>query len=52
MARAALGLQRTGRPVVVVTDAIRSLSDAGAGRFFDEFTAGGGRLLTVAEVVR
>jgi nicotinamidase/pyrazinamidase len=52
VARAALGLQRTGRPVAVVTDAIRSLSDADAGRFFDEFIAGGGRLLTVAEVMR
>jgi len=50
VARAALGLQRTGRPVAVVTDAIRSLDDAGARRFFDEFTAAGGRLVTVAEV--
>ncbi len=47
---AALGLLRLGKPVDLVTDAIQALDADLARRMFDEFTAGGGRLTTVAEV--
>ena len=48
---AALGLLRTGKPVTLVTDAIRALDEAAAERLFSDFTAGGGRLATVSELV-
>lgn len=41
---AALGLVATGKPVTLVTSAIRSLDDAAARQLFDDFTARGGRL--------
>jgi nicotinamidase/pyrazinamidase len=47
---AAMGLVATGRPVFLVRDAVQTLNPADEQRFFDEFTAGGGRLTTVAEV--
>jgi nicotinamidase/pyrazinamidase len=50
VARAALGLQQTGRPVAIVTDAVESLSADAARRLFDEFTSAGGVLTSVSEV--
>lgn len=47
---AALGLLKTGQRVEIVTDAVRSLSDADARRTFDEFTAGGGVLTTMSQI--
>jgi len=47
---AILGLQRPGRPVELVTDAVQSLDHDAARRTLDEFTAAAGRLTTVAEV--
>jgi len=47
---AAVGLLRLGKPVELVTDAIQSLDPEDARRTLDQFTAGGGRLTTVAEV--
>ncbi|MFN0172364.1 MAG: cysteine hydrolase family protein [Bryobacteraceae bacterium] len=47
---AALGLLATGRPVTLVTDAMRSLSDAASDTTLREFVSGGGRLATVSQV--
>lgn len=47
---AALGLLKTGRPVHLVTDAIKELSPDAASAFFTEFTALGGTLLTCAAI--
>ncbi len=47
---AAFGLLKTGRPVELVTDAVRSLDEAAAARVFAEFQAAGGRLTTAALV--
>jgi nicotinamidase/pyrazinamidase len=47
---AAVGLLRLGKPVELVTDAIQTLNPDDARRTLDQFTAGGGRLTTVAEV--
>lgn len=47
---AALGLLDTGRPVTLVTDAIRALRQEDSGRTFREFTGHGGRLATVSEL--
>lgn len=44
------GLQATGQPVEVVTDAIQSLDEAAARQTLEEFAARGGRLAAVAEV--
>jgi len=49
---AVLGLLRTGTAVELVTNAIQCLSEDAARRTLEEFTAGGGRLTTVAEVCR
>src|SRR5712692_1565888 len=46
----AMGLLKTGKPVTLVTDAIRALSAEAADRLFREFTDRGGALLTVGEV--
>jgi nicotinamidase/pyrazinamidase len=43
---AALGLLDTGKPVTLLTDAIRSLSEEDAARTMQAFTARGGRLAT------
>jgi nicotinamidase/pyrazinamidase len=47
---ALLGLLGAGQRVEVVTDAIQSLDEAAGRRTLEEFTAGGGKLTTVAEV--
>ncbi len=47
---AAMGLLKTGTPVEIVTDAVRSLSEEEARRTFDEFIAAGGRLTSVEAV--
>jgi len=49
---AAEGLHRLGRKVMVVTDAIRALNQASAQEFFQAFQANGGKLATVADVIR
>ncbi len=48
---AAFGLLKTGKPVEIVTDAVRSLNDAESNRMFREFTAAGGRLTTASQVM-
>jgi len=52
VACALMGLQATGKPVTLVTDAIRSINEEAAARVLAEFTSAGGRLLTAAEVIR
>ena len=47
---AALGLLKTGKPVTLVTDAIKELSPAARESTIREFTAGGGMLATLSEV--
>ena len=47
---AAFGLLKTGKPVELVTDAVRSLDQAKASQMLADFTAAGGRLTTAAEV--
>lgn len=47
---AAFGLLKTGKPVFIVTDAIRALNDATAAQMLAEFQAAGGQL-TTAELV-
>jgi len=49
---AAFGLLRRGNPVEIVTDAVKELDARAARRMFDEFTAAGGLLTTVAAVCR
>ena len=46
---AILGLLRTGKPVELVRDAVQALDAEAARRTIEEFTAGGGRVTTVAE---
>lgn len=48
---AAFGLLRTGKPVEIVTDAVKALDEHKASEMFREFTALGGRLTTSAEVL-
>jgi nicotinamidase/pyrazinamidase len=48
---AALGLLQTGKPVEIVTDAVKALDEQKAREMFDEFTAHGGHLTTAAEVL-
>ena len=50
VAAAARALLRRGKQVVVVTDAVMHLDDAGARRFYQELEAAGGTVATVAEV--
>jgi nicotinamidase/pyrazinamidase len=47
---AALGLLATGKPVTLVTDAIRSLRDDDATRMIQAFTASGGNLAVSADL--
>ncbi len=49
---AALGLLKTGRPVELVTDAIKEANPAAKSRFLAEFTAAGGKLTTSADVMQ
>ena len=51
VAHAARGLLHTGKPVAIVTDAVETLDRGTAERFFAAFTAAGGTLTTVAEVI-
>jgi nicotinamidase/pyrazinamidase len=48
---AAFGLLKTGKPVEVVTDAVKTLDEQAAGEMFREFTAAGGRLTTSQLVI-
>ena len=47
---AALGLLKSRRRVVLVTDAVRSLDDSKCAQFFREFAAAGGAITTVQQV--
>jgi nicotinamidase/pyrazinamidase len=47
---AALGLLATGKPVTLVTDAIRSLREDDAARTIQAFTAAGGKLAVSADL--
>jgi nicotinamidase/pyrazinamidase len=47
---AALGLLKTGKRVELVTNAVKSLDENAAAKFLSEFTAAGGKLMTVSEV--
>ena len=47
VSHAALGLLETGKPVTLITDAIRSLSDEESARTIQAFTTRGGKLATV-----
>jgi len=48
---AALGLLKTGKPVTLVTDAIRSLRAEEGDSVIQTFTAGGGRLATSSKLL-
>ena len=48
---ASLGLLDTGRPVTLLTDAIRSLRDEDAARTIQAFTTRGGRLATSSQLL-
>ena len=48
---AALGLLKTGKPVTLVTDAIRSLRAEDGDSVIQTFTAGGGRLATSSKLL-
>lgn len=48
---AAFGLLNTGKPVEIVTDAVRSLNDAAATKVLQDFTTAGGRLTTAGEIL-
>ena len=48
---AAFGLLKTGKPVEIVTDAVKALNEQKALEMFAEFQAAGGRLNTSAEVL-
>jgi nicotinamidase-related amidase len=50
VSHAALGLLETGKPVTLITDAIRSLSDEESARTIQAFTARGGKLATSADL--
>jgi nicotinamidase/pyrazinamidase len=47
---AARGLLKTGKPVIVVTDAIEGLKAVDSKRALEEIRAGGGKLMTVSQV--
>jgi len=47
---AAFGLLKTGKPVEIVTDAVKALDEQKATDMFREFTAAGGRLTDAAAV--
>ena len=48
---AAMGLLKTGKPVTLVTDAIRSLNDEAAAGTIYAFTAAGGKLATSSKLL-
>jgi nicotinamidase/pyrazinamidase len=47
---AAFGLLKTGKPVEIVTDAVKALDEQKTREMFSEFTAAGGRLTTSSAV--
>jgi nicotinamidase/pyrazinamidase len=47
---AAIGLLKSARPVELVTDAIRSLTDEASTKFLSDFTSSNGILTTVSEI--
>ncbi len=49
---AALGLLKTGKPVELVTDAVKALDEQKASEMFHEFCDAGGRLTTSAAVLQ
>ena len=49
---AARGLLKTGRPVVLVTDAVKCLSEEAAERMVGEFISAGGTLTAVSEICK
>ena len=48
---AAFGLLKTGKPVQLVTDAVKALDEQAASKMFQEFTAAGGRLTVSADIL-
>jgi nicotinamidase/pyrazinamidase len=48
---AAFGLLKTGKPVDIVTDAVKALDEQKANEMFSAFQSAGGRLTTSAEVL-
>lgn len=48
---AAFGLLKTGKPVEIVTDGIRSLNESDSQRVLNDFTAAGGTLTTAAALL-
>jgi nicotinamidase/pyrazinamidase len=48
---AAFGLLKSGKPVEIVTDAVKALDEQKARQMFTEFTKAGGRLTTSAAVL-
>jgi nicotinamidase/pyrazinamidase len=48
---AVFGLLKTGKPVELVTDAVKALDEQKARAMFSQFTAAGGRLTTSPEVL-
>lgn len=49
---AARGLLKMGRPVTLVTDAVRELTDDGSRKAFEEVCAAGAKLATVSEICK
>jgi nicotinamidase/pyrazinamidase len=47
---AALGLLKTGKRVEIVTDAVKALNEQEAQKLFGEFTAAGGKLVTLGDL--
>jgi nicotinamidase/pyrazinamidase len=48
---AAFGLLKTGKPVEIVTDAVKALDEQKAREMFSEFVAAGGVLTTSASIL-
>lgn len=48
---AAFGLLKTGKPVELVTDAVKALSDDAASKMFSDFIAAGGHLITTERLM-
>jgi nicotinamidase/pyrazinamidase len=48
---AAFGLLKTGKPVEIVTDAVKALDEQKAGEMFSDFTAAGGHLTVSGAVL-
>jgi nicotinamidase/pyrazinamidase len=48
---AAFGLLKTGKPVELVTDAVKALDEEAARKTFSEFSSAGGRLVKAADVL-